>query len=140
MPYNTEEIKHAYNSKYNKERKNQVILLMITNGKKSHYLAVKKLSALFIGIASKHKGDFYCLNYFHSYRTENNNPEKTSTVKINKHAPSGYLLFTHCSFDLSKNKLDCYRGKDCMERFCKDLKKHATKIINMKKMVPLTDK
>ena len=31
---------HAYKSKYNLE--NQVILLMITDGKKWHYLAVKK--------------------------------------------------------------------------------------------------
>ena len=43
--------------------------------------------------------------------------------------PSGYSLFTQCSFDSTKNMLDCYRGKDCMERFCKDFKKHATKII-----------
>ena len=35
-----------------------------------------------------------------------NNPEKSSTVKINKHTPSGYLLFTHCSFDTTKNKLN----------------------------------
>ena len=41
LPYNTEEIRHAYKSKYNKERKNQVILLMITDGKKWHYLSVK---------------------------------------------------------------------------------------------------
>ena len=40
---------------------------MITNGKKCHYLAVKKLSALLREIASNHKGDFYCLNCFHSY-------------------------------------------------------------------------
>ena len=33
--------------------------------------AVKKLSALFKGITSKPDGDFYCLNCFHSYRTEN---------------------------------------------------------------------
>ena len=26
-----------------------------------------------------------------------NNPEKSSTTKINKHTPSGYSLFTHCS-------------------------------------------
>ena len=26
-------------------------------------------------------------------------PEKSSTTKINKHTPSGYSLFTHCSFD-----------------------------------------
>ena len=31
-------------------RKNQVILLMITDNEKWHYLAVKKLSALFRGI------------------------------------------------------------------------------------------
>ena len=49
--------------------------------------------------------------------TCHNNPEKSSTTKINKHTPSGYSLFTHCSFDLTKNKLHCYRVKDCMERF-----------------------
>ena len=52
-------------------------------------------------------------------------------------------LFTHCSFDLTKNKLECYRGEDCMETFCEDLKEHATKIINYKKkkkeMIPLTN-
>ena len=71
MPHNTEEIRHAYKSKYNLNRKNKVILLMITDGKKWHYLAVKSLSALFKGITSKHKGDFYCLNCFQSYTTEN---------------------------------------------------------------------
>ena len=44
---------------------------MITDDKKWHYLAVKKLPALFRGITSKHDGDFYCLNCFHSYTTEN---------------------------------------------------------------------
>ena len=33
MPYNTEEIKLAYKSRYNFKRKNQVNLLMITVGK-----------------------------------------------------------------------------------------------------------
>ena len=36
-----------------------------------HYLAVQKLPALIKGIISNHKGDFYCLNCFHSFRTEN---------------------------------------------------------------------
>ena len=64
--------------------------------------------------------------------TCHNNPER-STIKINEHTPSRYSLFTHCSFNLTKNKLDCYRGKDCIKRFCKDLKEHATKIINYEK-------
>ena len=33
IPHNTEEIKHAYMSKYNTIRENQVFLLMITDGK-----------------------------------------------------------------------------------------------------------
>ena len=155
------------------------------------------MSALFRRITGNNNGDFYCLNCFQSYTSENklknhkkvfenhdycyvempgkdnkilkynrgekfmkipfiiyadleflleninachNNPEKSSTTKINKHTPSGYSLFTHCSFDTTKNKLDCYRGKNCMKTFCVDLKEHATKIINYEKKetVPLT--
>ena len=62
-----------------------------------------------------------------------NNPEESSTTKINKHTASGYSLFTHCSFDATKNKLHYYRSKDCMKNFCKDLKEHAIKIINYEK-------
>ena len=36
-----------------------------------HYLAVKRISGLLRGITSQHNGDFYCLNCFHSYTTEN---------------------------------------------------------------------
>ena len=65
-----------------------------------------------------------------------NNPDLSSTTKINQHIPSGYSIYTNCSFD----KSIYYRGEDCMKRFCKDLKDHATKIINFKKkiMTPLT--
>ena len=41
-----------------------------------------------------------------------NNSNESSTTKINKHTPSGYSIFTSCSFDESKNKLNYYRGKD----------------------------
>ena len=54
--------------------------------------------------------------------TCHNNPEKSSTTKINEHTPSGYSLFTHCSFDTT------------------DFRENATKIINheKKEMIPLT--
>ena len=172
---------------------------MINDGKKWHYLVVAKLSALFKGITSKHKGDFYCLNCFPAYTTRNklerpknacenhdyccvempnednkilkynhgeksmrvpfityanleflldkvsvcyDSPEKSSTTKINKHTPPGYSLFTQCSFDETKSKIDYYRGRNCMKNFCLDLKKHATKIIHYEKkeMIPLTKK
>ena len=72
--------------------------------------------------------------------TYQNNPNESSTTEINKHTPSGYSIFTHCSFDQTKNKLDHYRGKDYLKKFSKDLREHATKIINYekKKMIPLT--
>ena len=54
-------------------------------------------------------------------------PEKSPTTKINKHTPSGYSLFTYCSFDETKNKTGYYRGEDCMKKFCLDLKEHVTK-------------
>ena len=197
VPYNTKKINIAYKSKNNLTRERQIILLMISDGKKWHYLVVKNLSGLLTGITSNYKEDFYCLNCFHSYSTENkleahkkicenhdychvemptknndtikynhgeksmklpfviyadlqcllekmstciNNPNESSTTKINKHVPLGYSIFTHCSFDESKNKLNYYRGKDCMKKFSKDLREHASKIINyeQKKMTPLT--
>ena len=167
--------------------------------KKWDYIVVKKLSAILRGITSKHNGDFYCLNCFHSFGTKNklkkhrnvcedhdycyvkmpkgdnkilkynhgensmkvpfiiyadleyllekmntcyNNPKKSSPTKMNKHTPSGYSLFTDCTFDVTKNQLDYYRGKNCMKNFCLDLREHATKIINYEKkeMIPLTKK
>ena len=197
VPHRTRKICLAYKSKYNLTRENQVILLMITDGEKWHYLAVKSLSALLNGITLNHNGDFYCLNCFRACTTKNkleahkkicenygyshaempnednkiikynqgeksinspffisadlecllekistcdNNPEESSTTEINKHTPSGYSLFTHCSFDKTKNKLDYHRGENCMKKFCKDLREHATKIVNYKKkdMIPLT--
>ena len=38
----------------------------------------------------------------------------TQRKKI-KHMPSSCSLFTNFSFDAPKNKLDYYRGEDCME-------------------------
>ena len=65
------QIRPAYISKYNNKCDNQVILLMITDNEKWHYITVKSISRLLRGITSNHVGDFYCLNCFHSYTTKN---------------------------------------------------------------------
>ena len=82
--------------------------------------------------------DLECL--LEKMNTCHNNPEKSSTTKINKHTPSAYSL--HCLFDTTKNKLDYYRGKNFVKNFCLDLREHVTKIINCEKkqMIPLTKK
>ena len=197
VPHNTKKIQLAYRSQYDLTYNKQLVLLMITDGEKWHYLVVKILSGLLRRITSNHNADFYCLNCFCSYSTKNklekhkkicenhdychvemptkdnniikynhgeksikipfnidadlecllermstcqNDPNKSSTTKINKHKPSGYSIFTNCSFDESKNKISYYRGNDCMKKFCKDLREHSTRIINYekKKMISLT--
>ena len=71
VPFNTKKVQIAYKSKYNLIRDKQIILHMISHGENWHYLVVKNLSRLLRGISSNHDGDYYCLNCFHSYRTEN---------------------------------------------------------------------
>ena len=70
VSYDEKTIRHAYKSKCNLKRENQVILLMISDGEKWHYLPVRSLSSLLNGVTSNHNGDSYCLNCFHSYRTK----------------------------------------------------------------------
>ena len=69
-----------------------------------------------------------------------NNPEKSYTQKKAKHEPSGWAMLARCLFGEEENKLDYYRGKDCIEKLCKKLKERAMKIINYikKEMIPLT--
>ena len=67
-----------------------------------------------------------------------NNPEKSYTEKKARHEHSGWALYTRCSFDEKENKFNYYRGKDCIEELCKQLKENAMEIINREKkeMVP----
>ena len=84
--------------------------------------------------------DLECL--FKKMNACNNNPNKSYTAVKELHKPSGYSLLISCSFDKSENKQTYYRGRDCMKRFCDDLKEHLTRIANyeMKPMDPLTEK
>ena len=214
VQYNTKQICSAYKSEYNNVRENIVMLLMITDGKKWHYLALKSepifyggklcncpikiLSRLLRGITSNHHRDFYCLNCYHSRRKENrlkeheevcnkhdscpiempkrfekilkynhgekslkapfaicldlecllpkipscqNNLKNSYTERKAKHEASGWAIFIKCSFDAAKNKLDYYRGRNCIKKLCKLLKDHTMETINHeeKEMIQLTD-
>ena len=71
-----------------------------------------------------------------------NNPNESYTERKAMHEPCGYALSLISSFDSKENKQNFYRGKDCIKRFCSNLKELATKIIDYeeKEMIPLTDK
>ena len=166
------------------------ILLTISEGKKRHYIFVKRLSALLGVITSRNNGAIYCLNCFHSLQTKSkleshgkvckyydhsdvkmpkendkilnyvqgqkstktpfiiykdtdflrrkiyvcqDDPENFSTVKVSQQNASGYSIFTECAFDNIKNKHDHYKGKDCMKKFCKDLKERPMKKYSYRK-------
>ena len=54
-----------------------------------------------------------------------NNPEKSYTEKKAIHEPSGWVMFTNGLFDEKENKVNYYRGKDCIEKLYKKLKKRS---------------
>ena len=58
-------------SKYNSNNANQIILMIINDGRKWHYLAVKSLPVLLRKITSNNNRNFYCIHFLHSFRTEN---------------------------------------------------------------------
>ena len=71
-----------------------------------------------------------------------NNLENSYTERKAKHAPSGWAMFTKCSFAEIENKFDYYRGIDCIKKWCEKLRDRATEITNCKEkeMIPLKDK
>ena len=71
-----ERIYPAYVSKYNSNREKEIIHLMIRNGEKWYYLAIKKLSAISRWITFTHHVDFYCLNCLQTFVTEKNESHK----------------------------------------------------------------
>ena len=71
-----------------------------------------------------------------------NDPEISYIEKKAKHEPSGCAWSSVCSFDDIKNRHYFYRRKDCIEKFCKNLKELGMEIIKFeeKEMIPLTNK
>ena len=51
-----------------------------------------------------------------------NNPNESYTERKAMHEPCGYPLSLVSSFDSKQNKCNFSRGKDCIKRFCSDLK------------------
>ena len=81
------------------------------------------------------KGTICNLSWFRKFTKKKeqyreNNLKKSYTEKKATHEPSGWAVFTKWSFDEAENKLNYYRGRDCIEKLCKNFKEHAMKIIN----------
>ena len=61
-------ISDLYQSEFNKTRENHVILLILSDHQKQHYVAVKKLNSL---LKDKNKcSEHFCINCFKKFRTK----------------------------------------------------------------------
>ena len=121
VPQNKKEIGVSYKSKYNRKRENQVVLLMIADGKKHHYLALKSiptangynqpiesLSRLLRRVTSNHDGDFYCMSCFHSICSDN-------SLRKHKRLCGNH---NYCNVDMpekNKNKLKYRYGEKLLK-------------------------
>ena len=128
---------------------------MIPNEEKKgwHYLAVKQLSALLHRGSSKHKGNFYCSNCLHSFRTENKLKSREKlcqnkdfcgivmpSEKDKKLGFNQYMKSDKMPYIIYANMHYLHRGKYCIKTFCESSSEHAKNIIDFvkKKMLPLT--
>ena len=62
-----------------------------------------------------------------------NNPDKSYTERKAIDEPCGYSLDLIISLDQKENKHSFYRCKDCIKKFCKEVKELSTKIVNWEK-------
>ena len=73
------------------------------------------------------------------------NPEQAGpyTLKVTKHSPSGWCVYSKFMYGEVKDPLRLYRGKDCLEKFCDYIMQEANRLYHMfpeKPTDPLTPK
>ena len=71
------------------------------------------------------------------------NPNQPYTNEVNQHTPSGWCVYSKFAYRDVDNPLRTYRGKDCIESFCKYIKEEAHRLYHMfpeKPIDPLTKK
>ena len=119
--------------KINSNCEKEIILLMIPNEEKEgkHYLAVRKLSALWNIIKSKHDVNFYQLSCLHTFRTENKIESQEKVCK-NKYfcrivMPSQKVNIIQFNQYTKSDKMSCIIYAD-IESLIKKIDKYANNL------------
>ena len=83
--------------------------------------------------------DIKCL--INQIDTWHNNPKQTSPTRVSKHDLCGFSTVVKSPLTNIREKNTCYKGEDCVGKYCKELKEWVMKIVNyeIKKMIPLTN-
>ena len=80
-------------------------------------------------------------SYLEPIQGSNPNPIQPYNVKVNKHIPTGWGVYSTFAYGKVENPKRVYRGKDCIETFCTHIKEEARRLYHMfpeKPMDPLT--
>ena len=69
------------------------------------------------------------------------NKKQSFTTKINKREACGFSIVSKSSLSDIREKNTCYRGEDCMKKYCKKLREWVMKTVNYEKkdIMPLTN-
>ena len=69
-----------------------------------------------------------------------NNSEQSYTTRVGEHEPCIFSIVAKTQLTDIRQKNTFYRGKDCMEKYCKKLKEWVMKMVNykMEDIIPLT--
>ena len=51
-----------------------------------------------------------------------NNPEQSYATRVGKHEPCGFSIVKKTQLTDIREKNNCYRGEDSMEKYCKELR------------------
>ena len=62
--------------------------------------------------------------------TCHHNPEQSFTTRVSKHKPCGFSIVAKLPLTNIREKNTCYRGEDCIEKFCKKLREWVMEIVN----------
>ena len=63
--------------------------------------------------------------------------EDSYTKRINRHVPSRFCTYSRCAYGEVKDSLKLYRGKDCIEVFCKHTEVEAKRLYHMFPEMPM---
>ena len=61
------------------------------------------------------------------------NPKPTGpyTLKVTKHSPSDWCIYSKFAYGEVKDPLRLYRGKDCLKKFCDYIRQEANRLCHM---------
>ena len=70
-------------------------------------------------------------SYLEPIQGSNPNPSQPYNVKVNKHIPMSWGVYSTFAYGKVENSKRVYRGRDCIEKFCSHIKEEVHRLYHM---------